>query len=343
MTTSIAQDLRRDRSKARYLASLALPLATTGFLLAPAHRGWVALGWLAGLVVIAISDEVLPPLTGRVSPDAWSLARLADAVALVQIANFALFAWRVPSWGTSIDLGLAVVMVGVGSAFSSMIAAHELIHRRPGVAHVVGRALLATVLYFFTDHLRGHHRNVGTPDDVLTARTDESFVRYLARSWPGEVRSAWNIEARRHPWWRNEVVRGVVAEMILLAVVAGHGGVLGVGTVIGQAALAHLLVAAVNFVEHWGIVRDGARSGTSDAWDSSAALSHYALLGLSFHADHHVSAARSFDRLELREESPKLPYGYFKMVAMVLFRNDETRRLLARELARRAKRDRSPD
>jgi alkane 1-monooxygenase len=244
-------------------------------------------------------------------------------------------------WGVSLDAALAVIVVGVGGAFSSMITAHELIHRRGAISRWLGRALLWTVVYdhFFTDHLRGHHRTVGTAQDVLTARRDETFLRYLARSWPGEIRSAWRIEVGRtagRPPLRglaaNEVARGVAAEASLLVALGLYGGLAAVALFVAQAALAHLLVAAVNFFEHWGIVREAGRVGGKHAWDSTAPLSHYALLGLSFHADHHVHAARTFDRLELREESPKLPRGYFAMVFLVLFRSSKARHLLGAEL-----------
>src|SRR5262249_18830327 len=146
-----------------------------------------------------------------------------------------------------------------------------------------------------------HHRTVGTAQDVLTARRDETFFRYLARSWPGEIRSAWRIAVRRsasgsrlRALAANEVVHGVAGELALLAVVVLYGGFVALASVIAQAMLAHLLVFAANFVEHWGIIRAGGKVGAADAWDSTAPLSHYALLGLSFHADHHVLASRPF-------------------------------------------------
>jgi alkane 1-monooxygenase len=326
-----------------YLLSLVLPLLTSGFFVAPVGRRWAAVGWLLSLGGMALGDEFLSPVRRPRAADGPSFARVADVVAALQIANFGLFVWRVAAWGVSVDTAIAVVMVGIGSAFSSMIAAHEIVHRTASVSRFVGRALLWTVLYdqFFVDHLRGHHRTVGTASDVLTARRDETFTRYLARSWPGELRSAWRIEIRRTSarsrigaLVTNDVVRGMVAEAALLALIVASVGPLAVPCVLAQAALAHLLVAAVNFFEHWGIVRGDRRVGAGDAWDSAAPLSHYALLGLSFHSDHHVRASRSFDRLELSDASPRLPHGYFTMAAMVIFRSARVRQILAIELSR---------
>jgi hypothetical protein len=133
----------------------------------------------------------------------------------------------------------------------------------------------------------------------------------------------------------SEVVRGIVAEVAIVVVIGLYGGPVIVALAVAQAALAHLLVAAVNFIEHWGILRTGGKAGATHAWDAAAPLSHYALLGLSFHADHHARGAQPFDRLVLREASPKLPYGYFALVAAVLLRNAHLRRLLGAELSRR--------
>jgi alkane 1-monooxygenase len=298
--------------------------------------------WLATLLAVAAADELLPPITGPRAQGASWFARLADAVAVLQLASFALFLWRVSALDT-LERAVAVVLLGIGGAFSSMVAAHELIHRPRGLARWTGRALLWTVLYdhFFTDHLRGHHRTAGTAEDVLTARTHEPFFQYLRRSWVAEIRSAWRIEVRRsagrgpiHAWLANEVVRGFAIEVVLLGSVALVLAPEIAALVVAQAALAHLVTGAVNFFQHWGIARSHRKLGAGDAWESGAPLSHYALLGLSFHADHHVRASRPFDQLQPRQESPRLPHGYFMMVAMVLLRSGKTRRLLQAELAR---------
>jgi alkane 1-monooxygenase len=69
-------------------------------------------------------------------------------------------------------------------------------------------------------------------------------------------------------------------------------------------------------------------------WDCDAPLTHFVLLGLARHADHHLNASRPYYALELREGSPRLPHGYFRMVLGVLFRNAAVQRQLTDELAR---------
>ena len=72
-----------------------------------------------------------------------------------------------------------------------------------------------------------------------------------------------------------------------------------------------------------------------DAWDTDSWLTHYTLIGLSRHADHHAHAARPFERLRAVDESPKLPGGYYAMVGLAQMRNKRFRALMTAELRRR--------
>src|SRR5688572_6631339 len=113
-----------------YLLSLVLPLSTTAFFVAASHRWLAVLVWLGALGGVAALDELAPPLRRVPPPASAVLPRLLTfALAALQIANFALLIARVAQWGPSARSGVGVLLVGVGSAFSSMIVSHELIHR----------------------------------------------------------------------------------------------------------------------------------------------------------------------------------------------------------------------
>lgn len=205
----------------------------------------------------------------------------------------------------------------------------------------MGRLLLSLTWYehFFTEHLRGHHARVGTLEDPGTARFGETFWRFLLRSWPGEFQSAWRIgslEAQRRGrgGWYNPVVHGLGLELAVTTGVALIGGWRGLILYVAHVALATGLVMAVSYFEHWGL-RRGSRLGPADAWDCDAPITHFVALGLARHADHHMNALRPYYELELREGSPRLPHGYFRMVVGVLFRNAAVQRRLTAELARR--------
>jgi alkane 1-monooxygenase len=72
----------------------------------------------------------------------------------------------------------------------------------------------------------------------------------------------------------------------------------------------------------------------ADSWESASLLTDFTLLGLARHADHHAVASKPYQQLRRLEASPRLPRGYFGMVALVIFRNAEAQRLMTDELRR---------
>jgi alkane 1-monooxygenase len=142
------------------------------------------------------------------------------------------------------------------------------------------------------------------------------------------------------PWWdprllRSRVVHGLLAEWAFAFAILAVGGLGAFVVFLGQARLAQVLLEAVNYFEHWGLARRGDRVSPVDSWDTDSRFTLYTLVGLSRHADHHAYATRPFQQLRHWQESPKLPSGYFGMVLLAIFRNDEFQRLMTRELKRR--------
>jgi alkane 1-monooxygenase len=333
--SSAVEGLRRG---APYLLSLLLPGTSLAFVVADAHRLYVAAGWLGILgVFIALDGRPRSAAPAPRGAPPWLLEPLLYVLAGIQIASVAGLA-RLGLQSQLADALVGSVMVGVSGAFSSGVVAHELIHRPRGPGRWVGRLLLALTWYehFFTEHLRGHHARVGTFGDPGTARFGETFWQFVLRSWPGELQSAWRIgslQARRqgHGWAYNPVVHGLCLEMTVTTGVALLGGWHGLTLYVGHVVLATGIVMAVTYFDHWGL-RRGSRLGPADAWESDAPMTHFVLLGLARHADHHLNALRPYYELELREGSPRLPHGYFRMVVGVLFRNAAVRRWLTVEL-----------
>jgi alkane 1-monooxygenase len=103
-----------------------------------------------------------------------------------------------------------------------------------------------------------------------------------------------------------------------------------------QAVMAIGALEAVNYFEHWGLMRGGRKVQPVDSWDSEARFTYYSLVGLTRHADHHAHASRPYQALRLFDDSPKLPRGYHGMVRLVVFRNRHFQRVMTEELRRRA-------
>jgi alkane 1-monooxygenase len=206
--------------------------------------------------------------------------------------------------------------------------------------------LMALVLYehFYTEHLRGHHVNVGLANDPATARFGERYWSFLARTVPAQLRHAWRLERERlqsvaRPsawrWLRNRIVQGWIGEACIVVAILTTCGSGALVLFVAQAALAVGLLEATNFYEHWGLQRTGRRPTPADAWDTNSWFTLYGLVGLSRHADHHVSSHRPYEQLRYRRESPKLPYGYLRMDVLAMFENRKFQCLMSEELRRR--------
>ncbi|MDH3685437.1 MAG: alkane 1-monooxygenase [Myxococcales bacterium] len=336
---------------APHTAALFLPVVALGFLVTAPHSGWAA---FLTLVLAGLAMQVADRKSGRQRhaprPDlpSWPFDALLFVLVAIQFANILLLArffTLVPFFRT--DTLMAILIVGASSGYSGIVVAHELIHRRSKAMQWLGRTLLCTVMYehFYTEHLRGHHVRVGTPEDPATARFGETFTQFYVRTVPAQFRSAWRIEAKRlgevdMPFFdrrqlRNRVLHGVVAEWTLaLAMLWAIGLAAFVGFLL-QAVFASRALEVVNYFEHWGLTRTSQRVQPVDSWDTHSRFTYYALTGLTRHADHHAHATRPYQQLRVCEEAPVLPRGYIALFPLVLARNAKFRELMTAELERK--------
>jgi len=332
-----------------HLMSLLIPLTALAYVWTGPHVWYNGLLFITPLAIFTWMDS--RPRYERRQPvetlPSWPFDLL---VYLVVAIHFLILAGLVRLFSEqsffSIDTVMVFVLVGGNSGFS-IITAHELIHRQEPGRRLLGRLLLSTVLYehFYTEHLRGHHVRVGTPEDPATAHFGETYRSFWRRTVPAQFRSAWRLEARRlgdsemslfdPRVLGNRVLHGIaVGWGIAFAVLFFFGPVAFFAYVL-QAFVAVRLLEAVNYFEHWGLKRKGSRVHASDSWDTYSWFTYYGLIGLSRHADHHAQPMRPYQQLRVREDAPVLPVGYLPLIDMVLGRNADFMELATAELKAR--------
>jgi alkane 1-monooxygenase len=231
------------------------------------------------------------------------------------------------------EMIIAALSVGAATGAIGMTFAHELIHRRKQYERALGNILLlsATYPHFTIEHVRGHHRRVGTPEDPATARLGESLYRFLPRTIVGSVASAWRLEQTRlwyheHRTWsrHNMMLRYALFELLIYAGVGMAGGAMGLVLFATQSVVAILILEAINYVEHYGLVRkkidnwNYERVRVEHSWDSPHRLTNWLLINLPRHADHHLAVAKRYQSLELLPGAPRLPGGYGAMFLLSL-------------------------
>ena len=333
----------------RHLLAFWFPGTAFLFLVTGPHPWYLALPFVTPLVLAHWLDtsgrrEVRQPPEGL--PD-WPFDGIVYALAALQLVNIALLVRLFAVQDLlSFDFLVAHIVVGASSGYS-IITAHELIHRRNVWQQRLGRGLLCSVLYehFYTEHLRGHHLRVATPEDPATARFGESFHRFYRRTVPAQFASAWRLEKKRlgdesmsnldPRLLRSRVLHGLLIEWGAAGLIAVGFGWVSLAAFVLQGVLASRLLEIVNYFEHWGLERSGPRIGPSESWDTHSWFTYWSLIGLSRHADHHTFGSRPFQRLRVVPDAPLLPYGYVGTIALVMIKNREFRRLASAELERR--------
>jgi alkane 1-monooxygenase len=230
------------------------------------------------------------------------------------------------------SIGLALTMGVVGGI--AINTAHELGHKRESSEKWLSRVALAQTGYghFFIEHNRGHHVRVATPEDPASSRLGESFWAFLPRTVAGSLRSAWGIEAARldrlgtSRWTlRNDILGAWAMTVVLFAALAVAIGPIVLPFLVLQAVLGFSLLEVVNYLEHYGLLRERREDGRYErcrpehSWNSNNVASNVLLYHLQRHSDHHANPTRRYQALRHVEEAPQLPTGYAGMIVLAWF------------------------
>ncbi|HST33086.1 MAG TPA: alkane 1-monooxygenase [Solirubrobacteraceae bacterium] len=230
----------------------------------------------------------------------------------------------------SIGLALTVAMVS-GIAINT---AHELGHKRASLERWLSKVALAQSGYghFFIEHNRGHHVRVATPEDPASSRLGESFYRFWPRTVSGSLRSAWELERLRlgrlqSSMWtpRNDILSAWAMTVVLFGALVAVFGVVVLPYLAIQAVLGFSLLEVVNYLEHYGLLRQRREDGRYErtqpehSWNSNNTASNVLLYHLQRHSDHHANPVRRYQALRHVEQAPQLPTGYAGMILVAAF------------------------
>ncbi len=249
----------------------------------------------------------------------------------VQYAGLVFACWLWSSGDLSIleSLGLALTMGVVGGI--AINTAHELGHKRDSAERWLSRVALAQTGYghFFIEHNRGHHVRVATPEDPASSRLGEGFWAFLPRTVAGSLRSAWRIECDRldrvgasHWSLRNDILGAWAMTVGLFAVLTIAFGPVVLPYLLIQAVLGFSLLEVVNYLEHYGLLRQKKEDGRFErcrpehSWNSNNVASNVLLYHLQRHSDHHANPTRRYQALRHVDEAPQLPTGYAGMIVL---------------------------
>ena len=350
-----------------------------------AGGSWTTAGLLAVLAVYFVGDAIcgddtstpdfkhpgiltfqlwmaLPLLATIVFASVWSFSSgdpLGFGAWVQQLTGYdALAARDAAHWGHHVS---GVVITGLMIGMVGTIPAHELTHRTwDPISMLVGRWLLAFSFdtIFSIEHVYGHHRYVSTIDDPATApRGRNVYFHVVASTIKGNI-SAWQIERKRlkrqghgvlTPF--NAVIRGHLMSVLLVAAAWGLGGWQAAAYFVACALWGKALLEIVNYMEHYGMVRDPATPvQPRHSWNTNKRISSWTMFNLTRHSHHHAQGEVPYQDLKPFPEAPMMVGGYLTtiLVAMIppLWHHLMTPKVLAwdreyasageRELARQA-------
>ncbi len=227
------------------------------------------------------------------------------------------------------SIGIITAM-GLMCGILGINLAHELGHRSHSYERLLSKILLSTSLYmhFYIEHNRGHHNRVATFEDPATSRLNESIYSFFFRSSWGSYWSAWQLENSRLKklnipiWhWKNEMLRFQLIQFFGLICIYYFFGFKAMMAFILAACIGMLLLEAVNYIEHYGLMRSKIgdkyeRTMPKHSWNSNHPIGRMFLFELSRHSDHHYNTLRKFQILRHHDDSPQMPTGYPGMILL---------------------------
>ena len=330
----------------RYLWPLGALVLTLPLIGTVAYQltGWTVALWFGFFIfygLIPLADKLLGEDNAN-PPDAAMPALAADpyyrwalfASIPVYVGVWAYMLWfatttAMPWYGW---LGCALTL-GIGCGLAINIG-HELGHQTSPLERFLAKFVLAPGAYghFYTEHNRGHHTRVATPEDPATSRFGENFYEFFPRCVVGSFKSAWEIEAKRlqregkSVWnYSNDNLQTWAMTLVFWTAITVWLGWTALAMAVIAAVYGGSLLEVVNYLEHYGLKRQKRADGGYErcqphhSWNSNHIVTNVLLYHLQRHSDHHANPTRGYQTLRNFEDVPRLPSGYAAMILIAYF------------------------
>tara|TARA_Y100000758_G_C16043822_1_gene419134 strand:- start:306 stop:1430 length:1125 start_codon:yes stop_codon:yes gene_type:complete len=224
------------------------------------------------------------------------------------------------------------------------VPGHELTHRKQNkIDMFIGNWMLAFSwdCTFAIEHVYGHHKDVCLDEDPASAKRGENIYLFILRASFEEQLSGWKLEAERlkrrnHNLLsiHNRMIIGYSRSLMITSLTFIFGGLIGMLSFLLCALCAKLFLEAINYIEHYGLVRENGKPvGMRHSWNSNHFLSSIYLCNVTRHSDHHRTTKLNFWELNpTHEDAPLLPYGYLSMLYLVLLTPFLYKKIMAKKL-----------
>lgn len=229
-----------------------------------------------------------------------------------------------------IDKFCLIIQASLLMGILGVVAGHELTHRIKNKFDMfVGNWLLAFSwdCTFAIEHVYGHHKHACLPEDPASAQRGDNIYLFILKAIFNEHVDGWKIEINRvkkkgqNPFsLNNRMIVGYLRSLTITFLIFTIAGLIGVLYFLICAFITKSFLEAINYIEHYGLVRvRGSKVEMKHSWNSNHLLSSIFLYNVTRHSDHHRLAKLKFWELHpCPESAPMTPYGYLSMLYLVL-------------------------
>ena len=216
-----------------------------------------------------------------------------------------------------------VLTTGVILSSNGINVAHELCHRENVLEKSLGKVMLIPSLFmhFYLEHNFGHHLNVATKEDPVTAKYNEPLYLYWITTPIKEIISAIKIQKNllnrtKSSFFsiKNDLLFYIIIQSLYLFLITYFFGYYVLLFVLLSALASILFFESVNYIEHYGLLREKNSSGRYErvrlihSWNSNHVIGRIVLYELTRHSDHHYKTTKKYQNLVSFEEAPQLPF-----------------------------------
>jgi alkane 1-monooxygenase len=299
------------------------------------------LGYQIGIVWLTpILFFLVLPLLGRALPDDTTPSLDASSMPSglrvyyrwlprfyfpLWLASLVWAAQIISPQNTSISIILGLFASSAIVSASASPVCHELMHRETGLDTWIARLMASLMGYphFILEHFY-HHRFVGIPDTGLSARVGESLWAFFFRAVPEGMSAASKLDSeirliRKKKLWQSSLNQNRFMSLVWAVFFFQIGGPIAVAFFVFQAAFSIFSVQAINYIQHYGLIRLPGEPVSHDlSWEDNCLIANCLTFNINHHSHHHLQPIRPFYELELDKRSPRLPGSYLIMLWIAL-------------------------
>ncbi|MBT8236608.1 MAG: alkane 1-monooxygenase [Bacteroidia bacterium] len=315
----------------KYLAALSIPATLVIGLVF--KGGWSYFTPVYVFVLVPILETLLPKDTSNIEGKVRSKKEASQLFDWMLYANipivYGLLIITLITLTTTVIntyevIGL-VFSLGIVLGSNGINVGHELGHRKNPVERFFAKLLLLPSFYmhFYIEHNFGHHLHAATAEDPATARYNQSVYSFWFTSVTRQYVNAWRIQKKLLkregvPFYsfKNDMMWYTILQLLYATAVWGFFSLEGLAYILGAGIVGFLLLETVNYIEHYGLLREKLASGRYErvkeihSWNSNHVMGRIVLYELTRHSDHHYKSSRKYQILNYYDTSPQMPFGY---------------------------------